>query len=123
MKKIISIAASLLVAQIALAQTDITVKAKAVLAKMTLAEKIGQLNLLIPGGAAMTGSVVSSDVETKIKNGQVGGLFGIYSPEKVRKAQDLAVKESRLHIPMIFGLDVIHGHKTIYPIPLAISAS
>ena len=50
-------------------------------------------------------------------------MFGIYSPEKVRKAQDLAVKESRLHIPMIFGLDVIHGHKTIYPIPLAISAS
>lgn len=123
MKKILSIAASLLVVHMVFAQTDISVKAKAVLAKMTLSEKIGQLNLLIPGGAAMTGSVVSSDVETKIKNGQVGGLFGIYSPEKVRKAQDLAVKESRLHIPMIFGLDVIHGHKTIYPIPLAISAS
>ena len=90
---------------------------------MTLEEKIGQLNLIIPGGAAVTGSVVSTDVEGKIKKGLVGGLFGIYSPEKVRKAQDLAVKESRLHIPMIFGLDVIHGHKTIYPIPLAISAS
>jgi len=105
------------------AQADITAKAKAIMAKMTLAEKIGQLNLIIPGGAAVTGSVVSTDVENKIKKGQVGGLFGIYSPEKVRKAQDLAVKESRLHIPMIFGLDVIHGHKTIYPIPLAISAS
>lgn len=123
MKKIISIAASLIVAQIMFAQADITIKAKALLGKMTLAEKIGQLNLLIPGGAAMTGSVVSTDVETKIKNGRVGGLFGIYTPEKVRKAQDLAVKQSRLHIPLIFGLDVIHGHKTIYPIPLAISAS
>ena len=123
MKKIISIAATLLFAQLTFAQTDITAKAKALLAKMTTEEKIGQLNLIIPGGAATTGSVVSTDVEGKIKKGQVGGLFGIYSPEKVRKAQDLAVKNSRLHIPMIFGLDVIHGHKTIYPIPLAISAS
>jgi len=123
MRKIISIAASIIMTQIAFAQNDFSIKAKALLAKMSIEEKIGQLNLLIPGGAAMTGSVVSSDVEAKIKNGQVGGLFGIYSPDKVRKAQDLAVKESRLHIPMIFGLDVIHGHKTIYPIPLGLSAS
>ncbi len=107
----------------AFTQNDITAKAKALMAKMTLEEKIGQLNLIIPGGAAVTGSVVSNDVESKIKKGQVGGLFGITSPEKVRKAQDLAVKESRLHIPMIFGLDVIHGHKTIFPIPLGLSAS
>ncbi|MEN9685928.1 MAG: beta-glucosidase BglX [Bacteroidota bacterium] len=107
----------------ALAQNDITNKAKALLARMTLEEKIGQLNLIIPGGAAVTGSVVSSDVEAKIKKGLVGGLFGITSPEKVRKAQDLAVKYTRLHIPMIFGLDVIHGHKTIFPIPLGLSAS
>lgn len=104
-------------------QTDITTRAKALMSKMTLEEKIGQLNLLIPGGAAVTGSVVSTDVEKKIRNGQVGGLFGFYSPEKIRKAQDLAVKETRLHIPMIFGLDVIHGHKTIFPIPLGMSAS
>lgn len=105
------------------AQNDISTKAKALLAKMTLQEKIGQLNLIIPGGAAVTGSVVSTDVENKIKQGKVGGLFGITSPEKVRKAQDLAVKNSRLHIPMIFGLDVIHGHKTIFPVPLGLSAS
>lgn len=123
MKKTISFLAIILFVQFSFAQSDISAKAKALLAKMTIDEKIGQLNLIIPGGAAVTGSVVSTDVEAKIKRGAVGGLFGIYSPEKVRKAQDLAVKNSRLHIPMIFGLDVIHGHKTIYPIPLGISAS
>jgi beta-glucosidase len=91
--------------------------------KMTLEEKIGQLNLLIPGGAAVTGSVVSTDVETKIKLGNVGGLFGIIGADRIRKAQEIAVAQSRLHIPMIFGSDVIHGHKTTFPIPLALSCS
>ncbi len=90
--------------------------------KMTLEEKIGQLNLVTPGGA-VTGAVVSKDVDTKIRNGQVGGLFGITGPDKIRRAQEIAVKSSRLHIPLIFGLDVIHGHRTIFPIPLGLSAS
>jgi len=90
--------------------------------KMTLDEKIGQLNLVTPGGA-VTGAVVSKDVDAKIRNGQVGGLFGITGPDKIRTAQDIAVKNSRLHIPLIFGLDVIHGHRTIFPIPLGLSAS
>lgn len=94
----------------------------ALLKKMTLDEKIGQLNLVTPGGA-VTGSVVSKDVDTKIRNGQVGGLFGITGPDKIRRAQEIAVKNSRLHIPLIFGLDVIHGHRTIFPIPLGLSAS
>ena len=123
MKKTILIAAALLLAQLSFAQGDYTSKAKALMAKMTLEEKIGQLNLVTPGGGVLTGAVVSSDVEAKIKKGEVGGLFGIETPEKVRKAQDLAVKQSRMHIPLIFGMDVIHGHKTIYPIPLGLSAS
>ena len=90
--------------------------------KMTLEEKIGQLNLVTPGGA-VTGSVVSKGVEEKITKGQVGGLFGITGPGKIRQAQDLAVQKSRLKIPLLFGLDVIHGHKTIFPIPLALSCS
>jgi len=94
----------------------------ALMKKMTLEEKIGQLNLVTPGGA-VTGSVVSKDVDTKIRNGQVGGLFGITGPDKIRSAQEIAVKNSRLHIPLIFGLDVIHGHRTIFPIPLGLSAS
>ena len=92
------------------------------MSKMTPDEKIGQLNLVTPGGA-VTGSVVSSDVDTKIRNGQVGGLFGITGADKVRQAQDIAVKSSRLHIPLLFGLDVIHGHRTIFPIPLGMAAS
>jgi beta-glucosidase len=93
------------------------------MSKMTLEEKIGQLNLVTPGWGVPTGSVVSKGVEDNIRKGRVGGLFGIFGPDKVRQAQDLAVKESRLHIPLIFGLDVIHGHKTIFPIPLALSCS
>src|SRR6266487_114514 len=92
------------------------------MSKMTLDEKIGQLNLVTPGGA-VTGSVVSSDVDGKIRKGEVGGLFGITGPDKIRKAQEIAVNGSRLHIPLIFGLDVIHGHKTVFPIPLGLSCS
>ena len=92
---------------------------KDLMSKMTLDEKIGQLNLVTPGGA-VTGSVVSSDVDNKIRNGQVGGLFGINGPDKIRQAQDIAVKNTRLHIPLFFGLDVIHGHRTIFPIPFGL---
>lgn len=123
MKKLFVAGALLLLAYPSFSQNIYTAKAKALMARMTLEEKIGQLNLIIPGGAAVTGSVVSTDVENKIRKGLVGGLFGITSPEKVRKAQELAVSGSRLHIPLIFGLDVIHGHKTIFPIPLGLSAS
>ncbi|MDI3318516.1 beta-glucosidase BglX [Pinibacter soli] len=90
--------------------------------QMTLDEKIGQLNLVTPGGA-VTGAVVSRDVDNKIKSGQVGGMFGITGADKIRKAQEIAVNNSRLKIPMIFGLDVIHGHRTIFPIPLGLSCS
>src|SRR5690606_20703417 len=93
------------------------------LAKMTLEEKIGQLNLLTPGGGVATGSVVSEDVEAKIRAGNVGGIFGVSSPDRVRQAQELAVKNSRLGIPLLIGSDVIHGYKTTFPIPLGLSSS
>lgn len=105
------------------AQSTYQAKARALVAKMTVEEKIGQLNLLTPGGNVPTGAVVSNDVESKIAMGQVGGLFGIMTPEKVRQAQAIAVKQSRLHIPLLFGLDVIHGHRTIFPIPLGLAAT
>ena len=91
--------------------------------KMTLDEKIGQLNLLTPGGGVATGAVVSTDVEKKIKDGNVGGLFGVIGADKIRKAQEIAVTQSRLKIPLLFGSDVIHGHKTTFPIPLGLSCS
>ncbi|PKB42721.1 beta-glucosidase [Cellulophaga sp. RHA19] len=93
------------------------------LAKMTIEEKIGQLNLVTPGGGIATGSVVSSNVEEKIKAAEVGGMFGISGPEKLKIAQDFAVKETRLKIPLFFGSDVIHGYKTTFPIPLGTASS
>jgi beta-glucosidase len=95
---------------------------KSLMSKMTLDEKIGQLNLLT-GGEATTGSVVSTDVETKIKKGQVGGMFSLTTPSRIRKAQEIAVNQTRLKIPIIFGQDVIHGYKTTFPIPLALACT
>ncbi|MBD1394422.1 beta-glucosidase BglX [Mucilaginibacter glaciei] len=90
--------------------------------KMTIDEKIGQLNL-VTGGMAITGSVTNSGIDNGITKGSIGGIFGLYGTDNVRKAQDAAVKGTRLHIPLIFGLDVIHGHRTIFPIPLGMSAT
>lgn len=95
------------------------------LSKMTVEEKIGQLNLVTPGGggAIPTGAVVSSNVDEKILKGEVGGIFGLWGQARVRQVQEKAVKQSRLHIPLLFGLDVIHGHQTVFPIPLAMSCT
>jgi beta-glucosidase len=89
--------------------------------KMTIDEKIGQLNL-VTGGEATTGAAVSTGVESKIAKGDVGGIFSLTTPQKIRKAQEIAMR-SRLKIPLIFGQDVIHGYKTTFPIPLALAAS
>ena len=104
--------------------TDAKMKAfiDVLMKKMTLDEKIGQLNL--PGsGDIVTGQASSSDVGKKIKEGSVGGLFNIKTVEKIRAVQKVAVEESRLKIPMIFGMDVIHGYQTAFPIPLALSCT
>lgn len=95
---------------------------KGLMSKMTIDEKIGQLNL-VTIGAATTGSVVNKGVEENIKKGSIGGVFGVWGTKQTRQVQDIAVKNSRLHIPLIFGLDVIHGHRTIFPIPLGMSAT
>ena len=92
------------------------------MAKMTTAEKIGQLNL-VSVGFDVTGPVMSKDVAANIRKGLVGGVFNTYTPEAVRKLQDMATQESRLHIPLLFGYDVIHGHRTIFPIALGLAAS
>ncbi len=92
------------------------------LRRMTLEEKIGQLNL-VSIGFDVTGPVVSENVEEKIKRGLVGGVFNTYTPQAVRKLQEMAVTQTRLGIPLLFGFDVIHGHRTIFPIPLGLSAS
>ena len=90
--------------------------------KMTLQEKIGQLNLPVTGDI-ITGSAVSGNVVDKIKAGQVGGLFNMKGVQSIRQLQEVAVKQSRLGIPLIFGMDVIHGYETVFPIPFAMSMS
>ncbi|HZW70785.1 MAG TPA: glycoside hydrolase family 3 N-terminal domain-containing protein, partial [Hanamia sp.] len=90
--------------------------------RMTLDEKIGQLNLLSVGFDT-TGPKISENVEEKICKGLVGGVFNTYTPNAVRKLQQLAVTKTRLKIPLIFGYDVIHGHRTIFPIPLGLSCT
>lgn len=89
--------------------------------KMTLEEKIGQMNLLSVG-FDVTGPVVSQGVEGKITRGEVGGVFNTFTPAAARKLQTLAVR-SKHKIPLLFGYDVIHGHRTIFPVPLGLSAS
>ncbi|MEO5562946.1 MAG: beta-glucosidase BglX [Chitinophagaceae bacterium] len=94
----------------------------ALMKKMTLEEKIGQLNL--PGsGDIVTGQAGNSDIAKKITEGKVGGLFNIKSLAKIKDVQKVAVEQSRLKIPLIFGMDVIHGYETVFPIPLGLSCT
>ena len=92
------------------------------LQKMTLEEKIGQLNLLVDGDVD-TGDTKSNDVSRQVSRGNVGGVFGLFDLNRIEALQKCAVEETRLGIPLVFGLDIIHGHRTIFPIPLALSCS
>lgn len=92
------------------------------LAKMTLEEKIGQLNLPSAGDFT-TGQATNSDIGKKIEEGLVGGLFNIKSVAKIKDVQRVAVEKSRLKIPLLFGMDVIHGYETTFPIPLGTSCT
>ena len=95
---------------------------ESLLAKMTVEEKIGQLNLPSSGDFT-TGQTKSSDIAKKIEEGLVGGLFNIKGAEKILAVQKIAVEKSRLKIPLIFGMDVIHGYETTFPIPLGLASS
>ena len=95
---------------------------ESLLAKMTLEEKIGQLNLPSAGDFT-TGQAQNSGIGKKIEDGLVGGLFNIKGAEKIRAVQKVAVEKSRLKIPLIFGMDVIHGYETNFPIPLGLASS
>ena len=88
--------------------------------KMTVEEKIGQLNLTTAGGF-VTGSAVNEMTHQKLQKGQIGGMLNALSLSSMRAFMDIAVKESPHHIPLLFGMDVIHGYQTVFPIPLAMS--
>lgn len=90
------------------------------MSEMTLAEKLGQLNL--PGADdIVTGQAKSSNIGGRVVKGEVGGVFNIKGAAKIKDLQRVAVEESRLGIPLIFGMDVIHGYETVFPIPLGMS--
>ena len=90
--------------------------------KMTLEEKIGQMNLDVAGDI-VTGDTKASAVAERIAKGELGGIFNIKGAKEIRDLQEIAVKKSRLGIPLIVGMDVIHGYETVFPIPLALSCS
>ncbi|MDQ6469555.1 beta-glucosidase BglX [Flavobacterium sp. LHD-80] len=92
------------------------------MSKMTLEEKLGQLNLPTSGDIT-TGQANSSNVAKNIAEGKVGGLFNIKSVQKIKEVQKIAVEKSRLRIPLLFGMDVIHGYETTFPIPLGLSCT
>ena len=92
------------------------------MSRMTLQEKIGQLNLQVAGDI-VTGGEVNTDVASKIRGGQMGGVFNLKGADRIRQFQQMAVEESRMGIPLLIGMDVIHGYETIFPIPLAMSCS
>ena len=88
------------------------------LAGMTLAEKIGQLNMAA-GSGAVTGPGARRKLEEGIRSGQIGNVLNLWGGAEAHALQRLAVEQSRLGIPLLVGLDVIHGHRTIFPVPLA----
>lgn len=86
--------------------------------RMTLREKLGQLNLL-PGDDITTGGAVATMLAQSVAAGELCGVFNVKGIEKIRELQQIAVEKSRLGIPLIIGMDVIHGYETVFPIPLA----
>ena len=92
------------------------------MSKMTLSEKIGQLNLQ-PGGDVSTGGAMDTELSGLIARGELGAVLNTVGRDKIRAMQQIAVEKTRLGIPLLVGLDVIHGYQTIFPIPLAQSCS
>ncbi|HWC74745.1 MAG TPA: beta-glucosidase BglX, partial [Gemmatimonadales bacterium] len=109
----------LLIAHSTSAQT-VQARAQALLKQMTLEEKIGQLNL----AAGVTfGGMVQGASDDDIVHGRIGAILWLANSKEIDRLQHLAVEKSRLHIPLLFGLDVIHGYRTIFPIPLGMASS
>ncbi len=102
---------------------DGTEMIESLMSEMTLEEKLGQLNVLVAPKGAVTGEQQSTGVADKVRDGKVGSLFGRHDKEELYAWQKMAVEESRLGIPLLFGADIIHGYRTIFPVPLAIAST
>jgi beta-glucosidase len=97
-------------------------RVESLISRMTLTEKLGQLTMTACG-QAVTGPTIAGDSTEAIKSGAIGNLLNLVGAENIREMQDLAVKESRLGIPLLIGYDVIHGHRILFPIPLGEASS
>ena len=107
-------------AQVSIVSADATRRARALLKQMTLEEKLGQLNLA--SGVGMGGMMAAAS-DDDISHGRIGAILWLAGGKEINRMQRLAVEKSRLHIPLLFGLDVIHGYRTIFPAPLAMASS
>lgn len=116
----LQLAAGLTAAQVIKPSSDAARRAQALLRQLTLDEKIGQLNLAAGVGL---GGFVTSASDSDIMHGHVGAVLWLANPKEIDRMQHLAVERSRLHIPLLFGLDVIHGYRTVFPIPLGMASS
>lgn len=101
---------------------DVDPKVDSLLRIMTLDEKIGQM-VLFTSDWDVTGPTIKEGYLDDIRSGRCGNIFNAYTTDYIREIQRVAVEESRLGIPLLFGYDVVHGHKTIFPVPLAESCS
>jgi beta-glucosidase len=122
----LSMAACLAVTAFAVRAQDVprgSARVEALLARMTIAEKIGQL-IQMPGGRQKAlNSRIDEAERARIRAGAVGSYLNVAGARETRELQRIAVEESRLHIPLLFGMDVIHGYRTIFPVPLAMASS
>jgi len=122
-RKALTVAASCVFALAATAQDAKMDKfVSDLMSRMTLQEKIGQLNLQVAGDIT-TGQAQDTQVAGLVKEGKMGGVFNLKGVEKIKALQKIAVEQSRLGIPLLVGMDVIHGYETIFPIPFALSCS
>lgn len=122
MKKLFILLSFVITSTMSFAASDMDSFIQKLMSRMTLEEKIGQLNLL-PGGDIVTGQVMNSPLARLAADGNLGAVLSVRDPEKIKQLQQIAVKKSRLGIPLLFGYDVIHGFQTVLPIPLAQSCS
>ena len=105
-----------------LASKELNSRVEALLKQMTLEEKIGQL-VQYSAGFATGPSASNLTYDELVAKGQIGSMLNVVGAERTNHYQHIAMEKSRLHIPIIFGLDVIHGHRTTFPVPLAVAAS
>lgn len=123
MKRMLLLTVACLTATLSYANDEMDKFISDLMSKMTLEQKIGQLNLLPMKGDVVTGPDVSADIAQLLKDDQLGAVMNLNDPDKVYTLQKFAVEESGTHIPLLIGFDVVHGYKTIFPVPVGLSCS